>query len=74
MTKVAKGTFEVKVTPLAAEDNIGDPTIGRLALDKTWSGDVSGTSKGQMLGSQSETDFNSEPFLARRSQTPDDLS
>ena len=64
MTKVAKGTFEVKVTPLAAEDNIGDPTIGRLALDKTWSGDVSGTSKGQMLGSQSETEKGSGGYVA----------
>jgi hypothetical protein len=50
MTKLAKGTFEVKVTPLAAEENVGDPTIGRLSLDKTFSGDLSGTSKGQMLG------------------------
>src|SRR5687768_1173218 len=50
MTKLAKGTFEVKVTPLAAEENVGDPTIGRLALDKTFSGDLTGTSKGQMLG------------------------
>lgn len=50
MTKLAKGTFEVKVTPLAAEENVGDPTIGRLSLDKTFSGDLAGTSKGQMLG------------------------
>jgi len=50
MTKLAKGTFEVKVTPLAAEENVGDPTIGRLSLDKTFSGDLTGTGKGQMLG------------------------
>lgn len=50
MTKLAKGTFEVKVTPLAAEENVGDPTISRLSLDKTFSGDLTGTSKGQMLG------------------------
>lgn len=48
--KIAKGTFEVKVTPLAAEENVGDPTIGRLALEKQFSGDLSGNSKGQMLG------------------------
>jgi hypothetical protein len=64
VTKVAKGTFEVKVTPLAAEDNIGDPTIGRLALDKTWLGDIAGTSKGQMLGSQSETEKGSGGYVA----------
>lgn len=50
MTKHATGTFEVKVTPLPAEDNIGDPLIGRLSLDKTYSGGLSGASKGQMLG------------------------
>lgn len=48
--KTAKGTFEVKVTPLAAEEKIGDPTIGRLSLDKQFSGDLVGESKGQMLG------------------------
>ena len=52
--QVAKGTFEVKMIPLAAEEGIGDPTIGRLAMDKTWAGDLTGTSKGQMLGAQSE--------------------
>jgi hypothetical protein len=62
--RIAKGTFDVKVTPLAAEDNIGDPTIGRLSLDKTWSGDLSGTSKGQMLGSQSETEKGSGGYVA----------
>ena len=50
MSKKATGTFEVKVTPLAAEDNVGDPLIGRLALDKTFAGAMTGTSKGQMLG------------------------
>lgn len=50
MTKLAKGTFEVKVTPLAAKENVGEPTISRLSLDKTFDGDLTGTSKGQMLG------------------------
>ena len=50
MTKHATGTFEVKVTPLAAEENIGDPMIGRLSLEKQFAGDMAGTSKGQMLG------------------------
>jgi hypothetical protein len=64
VTTIAKGTFEVKVTPLPAEENIGDATIGRLALDKTWSGDLTGTSKGQMLGSQSETDKGTGGYVA----------
>jgi hypothetical protein len=50
VTKIANGTFEVKVTPLPAEENIGDPMIARLSLEKQFSGDLSGTSKGQMLG------------------------
>ncbi|MEP6848194.1 MAG: DUF3224 domain-containing protein [Acidobacteriota bacterium] len=44
------GTFEVKVTPLPAEENVGDPLIGRLSLEKTFSGGMAGTSKGQKLG------------------------
>lgn len=64
VTKVAKGSFEVKTTPLPAEENIGDPTIGRLALDKTWTGDLVGTSKGQMLGTQSETEKGSGGYVA----------
>lgn len=50
VTKIAKGTFEVKLTPLAAEENVGDPLIARLALEKQFSGALTGTSKGQMLG------------------------
>ena len=50
MAKYAKGTFEVKVTPMAAEDGVGDPMIGRLALEKQFSGGLTGSSKGQMLG------------------------
>jgi hypothetical protein len=46
----ASGTFEVKVTPLAAEENVGDPLIGRLSLEKQYSGGMTGTAKGQMLG------------------------
>jgi hypothetical protein len=53
VTKIAKGTFEVKMTPMTADKDAGDPAIGRLALDKTFSGDLAGSSKGQMLGSQS---------------------
>lgn len=64
MKKIAKGSFEVKVTPLAAEENVGDATIGRLALAKTFSGDLAGTSKGQMLGSQSEAVAGSGGYVA----------
>ncbi len=49
MTKHASGTFEVKMTPQAPEDNVGDPTVGRMSLDKQFHGDLEGGSKGQML-------------------------
>jgi len=64
MKIVAKGTFEAKVTPLAAEEDVGDATIGRLSLAKTFSGDLAGTSKGQMLGSQSEAVAGSGGYVA----------
>ena len=49
---------------MPAEENVGDGTIARLALDKTWAGDLDGTSKGQMLGSQSETEKGSGGYVA----------
>ena len=64
MKGIAKGTFEVKVTPVTDEENVGDATIGRLALAKTFSGDLAGTSKGQMLGSQSEAVPGSGGYVA----------
>ena len=64
MKSIAKGTFDVKVTPLAAEENVGDATIGRLSLAKTFSGDLIGTGKGQMLGSQSEAVAGSGGYVA----------
>jgi hypothetical protein len=51
MTNIAKGTFEVKVTMLKDEDVAAADGIGRVALAKTYSGDLAGTSKGLMLGS-----------------------
>jgi hypothetical protein len=50
----AKGTFEVKVVPQAAEDKVGDPTVGRMSIDKQFRGDLEGTSKGQMLAAMTE--------------------
>jgi hypothetical protein len=48
LTNHAKGTFDVKVSP-QSDDAVGDPSIGRLSLDKQFHGDLEGTSKGQML-------------------------
>lgn len=45
----ASGTFDVKLIPQAAEENVGDPSVGRLAIEKQFHGDLEADSKGQML-------------------------
>jgi hypothetical protein len=50
----ATGTFEVKLVPQAAEEKIGDPTVGRMSIDKQFHGDLEGTSKGQMLAAMTD--------------------
>jgi hypothetical protein len=54
VTKHASGTFEVKMSPQAPEDNVGDPTVGRMSLDKQFHGDLEAASKGQMLAVASD--------------------
>jgi hypothetical protein len=49
MTTHARGTFEVKITSQPAQDGVGDPGIGRMALDKQFHGDLDAIGKGQML-------------------------
>ena len=49
MSTQASGTFEVKVLPQPADEKVGDPTVGRLSIDKQFHGDLEATSKGQML-------------------------
>jgi flagellar basal body rod protein FlgG len=46
MTTHASGTFEVKMTPLPAEEGA---VVGKFSLDKQFSGNLVGTSKGEML-------------------------
>ncbi|WP_026802366.1 DUF3224 domain-containing protein [Arenimonas oryziterrae] len=50
MSTHAKGQFDVKLTPQAAEDGVGHPSIGRLGLFKQFHGDIEGVAHGQMLG------------------------
>ncbi len=54
MTKRATGTFTVKIVPQAADEAIGDPTVGRLSIDKQFSGDLEANSRGQMLAVRTE--------------------
>lgn len=53
MTHHARGTFEVKVIP-QTDEAVGDPTVGRMSLDKKFLGDLEATSKGQMLTAGTE--------------------
>jgi hypothetical protein len=45
----AVGTFEVKITPQPKDDYADGATLGRMTLDKRFLGDLTGTSRGQML-------------------------
>jgi len=49
MTKQGRGTFEVKLTPLAPPDQDEGSTLGRMSIDKQFHGDLIATSKGEML-------------------------
>lgn len=46
VTQRAKGEFDVKVAPVAQDEKSG---LGRMSLEKTFHGDLTGTSVGEML-------------------------
>ncbi|MBS1806227.1 MAG: DUF3224 domain-containing protein [Acidobacteria bacterium] len=50
MSLHAEGTFEVKNSPLAADEAVNGTGIGRFGLDKQFYGNLEATSKGEMLG------------------------
>jgi len=47
VTNHASGTFDVKITP--QDDKGEDASLGRMAIDKQFHGDLEATSHGQML-------------------------
>lgn len=49
MTMHAEGAFDVQLTPQPPEEDVGDPSVARMALVKRFHGDLEATSKGQML-------------------------
>lgn len=49
MSARATGLFEVKMSPAPLGDAGADATLGRMLLDKTYSGDLVGGAKGEML-------------------------
>lgn len=56
MSRRASGEFDVKLAPQAHEEGIGDPGIGRMALDKQFHGELDAVSKGQMLALRTGTE------------------
>lgn len=49
MSTRASGTFEVKLTPQATDDEAGSAKLGRISIDKQFHGDLEATSQGEML-------------------------
>jgi len=45
----AKGTFDVAMKPQSDGDKAPGATLGRMSLDKVFSGDLAGAGKGEML-------------------------
>ncbi len=47
----ARGTFDVTMAPMATDSTVGAGAagVGRMSIDKTFHGDLAGTSKGEML-------------------------
>jgi hypothetical protein len=50
----ASGTFDVKISPQPPQDNVGDPTVGRMSIDKQFHGDLEAASKGEMLATTTD--------------------
>ena len=55
MTMRARGTFEVKLTPVATDEKPGITTLGRLSIEKQYRGDLDATSVGEMLSAMTST-------------------
>ncbi len=49
MTKIAKGKFDVKMTPLEPGETSDGTTLGRMSIDKKFHGELDAAGKGQML-------------------------
>ena len=62
LTNAVCGLFDVKLNP-QTDEKVGDPTLGRLSLDKQFHGDIEGTSKGQMLAAATDVK-NSAGYVA----------
>jgi hypothetical protein len=54
MNEIAKGEFVVKLQPLAVEGQPEGTKLGRMSIDKSITGDLIATTKGQMLSAMTE--------------------
>jgi hypothetical protein len=50
----ANGAFDIKMTPMPADDYADGKALGRVAADKLYHGDLEGSGKGQMLTATGE--------------------
>jgi hypothetical protein len=56
VTNHASGAFEVQLKPQAQEDGVGDPTVGRMSIDKQFHGGLEAVSRGQMLTAMTDVE------------------
>ena len=63
MAMHASGTFDVKIVP-QKDEGIGDPTIGRMSVDKTYHGDLEGIGLAQMLAGMAADVKDSGTYVA----------
>ena len=49
MTQIAKGSFVIKMQPAPAGEGAGRVAVGRMLIDKYYSGDLIGIGQGEML-------------------------
>ena len=54
MVTRATGRFDVKLTPQAAVEGAVDPSVGRMAIEKRFHGDLDASSKGEMLATRGD--------------------
>jgi hypothetical protein len=56
MTVHATGKFEVTLAPIGTDDKAEGSTLGRLAIEKRFDGDLVGGSKGEMMTAMTGTE------------------
>lgn len=52
----AIGTFDVALATIGTDDHADGATVGRTSIDKSFRGDLQGTSKGEMISAITEVE------------------